>query len=68
MIPSVPGRFHGIYPSTILPMSEDFAPDWEAYARHTAACTMRPGIVGVLCNGHAGENFMLSPEEKRRAV
>jgi len=29
---------------------------------------LRPGIAGVLCNGHAGENFVLSPDEKRRAV
>jgi 4-hydroxy-tetrahydrodipicolinate synthase len=29
---------------------------------------LRPGIVGVLCNGHAGENFVISRAEKRRAV
>ena len=69
MIPTGPTRFHGIYPSTVLPMrGADFAPDWEAYARHTAHCVLRPGIAGVLMNGHAGENFVLTRAEKRRAV
>jgi len=68
VIPSGATRFHGIYPSTILPMRPDSVPDWGAYARHTAECVLRPGIAGVLCNGHAGENFVLSPDEKRRAV
>ena len=58
----------GIYPSTILPMRSDFSPDWEAYAAHTAACGLLAGIAGVLCNGHAGENTVLTPAEKRRAV
>lgn len=61
-------RFHGIYPSTVLPMCGDFSPDWEAYAKHTAHCVMRPGIRGVLINGHAGENYVITRAEKRRAV
>ncbi|MEO3471462.1 dihydrodipicolinate synthase family protein [Roseomonas sp. CAU 1739] len=61
-------RFHGIYPSTVLPMGRDYAPDWDAYAVHTAHCVMRPGIRGVLINGHAGENYVISRAEKRRAV
>jgi len=60
--------FHGIYPSTVLPMRADFAPDWDAYATHTAHCVLRPGMRGVLINGHAGENFVITREEKRRAV
>lgn len=69
MIPEGPHRFHGIYPSTVLPMhGGNFTPDWEAYARHTAHCVLRPGIAGVLMNGHAGENFVLSRAEKKRAV
>jgi 4-hydroxy-tetrahydrodipicolinate synthase len=68
MIPTGAERFFGIYPSTVLPMRVDFAPDWDAYARHTADCVLQPGIVGVLCNGHAGENFVITRAEKRRAV
>ena len=61
-------RFHGIYPSTVLPMRADFSLDWEAYAKHTVHCVMRPGIRGVLINGHAGENYVITRAEKRRAV
>jgi 4-hydroxy-tetrahydrodipicolinate synthase len=68
MIPLGKAPFHGIYPSTILPMHSDYAPDWDSYARHTADCVLSHGITGVLCNGHAGENFVISFEEKRRAV
>ncbi len=68
MIPSSDAPFHGIYPSTILPMRSDFSVDWDAFAGHTAACVLQPGIVGVLCNGHAGENFVITRAEKRRAV
>jgi len=67
-VSNVAGRWHGIYASTVLPMQADFQPDWDSYAAHTAACGLYPGMTGVLCNGHAGENFVLSPEEKRRAV
>ena len=68
MIPTGAAAFHGIYPSTVLPMRTDFAPHWEAYARHIADCVLQPGIVGVLCNGHAGENFTITADEKQRAI
>ena len=68
MIPDGAARWHGVYPSTVMPMRPDASPDWEAYAAHTAACGLYPGIAGVLCNGHAGENTVLLAEEKRRAV
>ena len=68
MIPAQPNPWHGIYPSTILPMDAAGAPDWDAYAAHTAACGLHPGIAGILCNGHAGENTVITAAEKRRAV
>ncbi|NKE46634.1 dihydrodipicolinate synthase family protein [Roseomonas frigidaquae] len=49
-------------------MRSDYSVDWESYARHTAHCVLRDGMAGVLINGHAGENFCISREEKRRAV
>lgn len=49
-------------------MRPDFTPDWDAYPRHTAACGRHAGIAGVLCNGHAGENFVTTAAEKRRAI
>ena len=63
-----PQTFHGIYPSTVLPMRGDYSVDWESYARHTAHCVLRDGMAGVLINGHAGENYVMTRAEKKRAV
>nr|WP_246602994.1 dihydrodipicolinate synthase family protein [Falsiroseomonas tokyonensis] len=49
-------------------MRSDYSVDWESYARHTAHCVLRDGMAGVLINGHAGENYVMSRSEKRRAV
>lgn len=68
MRPTTPEGWDGIYPSTVTPLGPDLALDEEALARHTAAVTVPAGIVGVLCNGHAGENVFLSRDEKRRVA
>ena len=68
MIPTGEKPFNGIYPATICPFKADHSVDEEALARHFAAMLDVPGNVGILCNGHAGENFLLSREEKRRNV
>ena len=68
MIPSGDHPFNGIYPATICPFKADHSVDEEALAQHFAAMLEVPGNVGILCNGHAGENFLLSREEKRRNV
>ncbi|ETX06526.1 MAG: dihydrodipicolinate synthetase [Candidatus Entotheonella gemina] len=68
MIPAGHAPFNGIYPATICPFDTTDAIDETALARHVAAMAGVPGCVGVLCNGHAGENFVLSRDEKRRVV
>jgi 4-hydroxy-tetrahydrodipicolinate synthase len=68
MIPNRPNPFHGIYAATVCPMRPDFSIDEDSLARHVAETAATPGIVGVLCNGHAGENFVLTREEKRRVL
>jgi 4-hydroxy-tetrahydrodipicolinate synthase len=68
MIPSGPAPFNGIYPSTICPFQPDFSIDEAALADHAASLARVPGIVGILCNGHAGENFALSGAEKQRVA
>ncbi len=60
--------FHGIYPSIICPLNADYSIDEAALAKHIAAVTDVPGIVGILCNGHAGENFSLTRRERRRVT
>ena len=61
-------RFDGIYASTIVPMHEDESIDFEALAAHIESVGRAPGIRGLLINGHAGENFTLASDEKRRIV
>ena len=68
MVPAHPNGFHGIYPATLCPFTRDGEVDEVAVARHVADLAAVDGIVGVLCNGHAGENFLLSDAETRRVA
>ncbi|MGY4505128.1 4-hydroxy-tetrahydrodipicolinate synthase [Bradyrhizobium sp. GM24.11] len=61
-------RLRGIHAATIVPMTPDFAIDEAKLAAHIASVASTPGIKGLLVNGHAGENFVLSLAEKRRVV
>lgn len=67
MIPDRPNPWHGIYPAILTPMRADFSIDDEAMRRHADAVLV-DGIVGVMCNGHAGENYLTTREEKRRVT
>jgi 4-hydroxy-tetrahydrodipicolinate synthase len=68
-MPSEKGRFFGIYVATVCPMQgEDAAIDEAALAAHLAPLAKVDGLLGFLINGHAGENFLLSDDEKRRVV
>lgn len=61
-------RLRGIHAATIVPMRPDFSVDEDALAAHIASVTAVAGINGLLVNGHAGENFVLTLAEKRRVV
>ncbi len=51
--------FEGIYAATLCPLKPDYSLDEAAIAGHTDSVATVPGIKGILCNGHAGENFAL---------
>lgn len=68
MIPSHDHPFHGIYVATLTPFCADGSIDEGMLAAHFRSFADVPGIVGILCNGHAGENFLLSREERRRVT
>ncbi|MDM0040650.1 dihydrodipicolinate synthase family protein [Variovorax sp. J22G21] len=68
MIPDRSNAFHGIYAATLCPLLDDGRIDETTLARHLEANAFVPGMAGLLINGHAGENFMLSREEKRRVA
>ena len=69
MIPPNQAPFNGIYAATLCPLDADGRHLHEAaLERHIAETASVDGIVGVLVNGHAGENFALSRADKRRIV
>lgn len=68
MIPKRPDAFQGIYAATLCPLHGDGRIDETTLARHLEANAFVPGMTGLLINGHAGENFSLSREEKRRVT
>src|SRR4051812_44138434 len=61
-------RLRGIHAATIVPMTPDFEVNEAQLAAHLASVASTSGIKGLLVNGHAGENFVLSLSEKRRVV
>jgi len=69
MIPAIDTPFHGIYAAMLCPFdAEGRHLDEAVLARHIEETACVDGIVGVLVNGHAGENFALSRDDKRRVV
>jgi len=67
--PTTPAGWHGIYPAILTPLDPStFAPDLDALAAHSRDVAAVDGIVGVMCNGHAGENTLLPREAKRDVV
>jgi 4-hydroxy-tetrahydrodipicolinate synthase len=65
---SISQRFGGLYAATICPLNADESIDEPALAEHLRSVACADGMTGLLVNGHAGENFTLSREEKRRVV
>jgi 4-hydroxy-tetrahydrodipicolinate synthase len=61
-------RLRGIHAATIVPMTSDFLIDEAALAAHIVSVASVPGINGLLVNGYAGENFVLSVDEKQRVA
>lgn len=61
-------RLRGIHAATIVPMKPDFSIDEQTLAAHISSVSSVPGINGLLVNGHAGENFVLSLAEKLRVM
>jgi 4-hydroxy-tetrahydrodipicolinate synthase len=65
---SIADRLRGIHAATIVPMTPDFEIDEAKLAAHLASVASVPGVNGLLVNGHAGENFVLTLAEKQRVV
>lgn len=68
MSADIVARLVGIHASTIVPMRPDCSIDEAALAEHMRLVASVPGIRGLLVNGHAGENFVLTGAEQYRVV
>jgi 4-hydroxy-tetrahydrodipicolinate synthase len=68
MMDCIRRKLRGIHAATVVPMTDDGRIDEAALEGHVAAVAETPGIRGLLVNGHAGENFVLTAAEKRRVV
>jgi len=60
--------FKGIYAATINPMRDDYSIDEAALRQHVTCVAHVAGMRGLLINGHAGENFLTSANEKKRVL
>ncbi|MFU2319369.1 dihydrodipicolinate synthase family protein [Rahnella sp. PCH160] len=62
-------HYQGVYAATVCPMDESGRHiDETNLIAHLQQISRVPGIRGLLINGHAGENFALTLEEKRRVI
>ncbi len=68
MFPESFDRFRGIHAATVCPLLDDGRIDEHALAAHLTTVSRSDGITGLLINGHAGENFMLARDDKRRVT
>ncbi|MCP5155851.1 MAG: dihydrodipicolinate synthase family protein [Ectothiorhodospiraceae bacterium] len=68
MIPDHERPFDGVYAATLCPLRPDFSVDRAALADHVRSAVAPAGVVGVMCNGHAGENFTMDRARKRSVV
>jgi 4-hydroxy-tetrahydrodipicolinate synthase len=57
-------NFHGLIPAMAVPLKEDYSVDAAELARFSRWLAGRPGIVGMMTNGHTGEVFSFTPRER----
>ena len=61
-------RLKGIHAATVVPLAKDLSVDTGSLESYTRWISNVIGIGGLLINGHAGENFLLSRAEKAQVV
>jgi 4-hydroxy-tetrahydrodipicolinate synthase len=60
-------NYEGVFPAAILPMTSDYEPDWDAYARYIA-WLVSENAIGIAVNMDTGEGPQLTPAERRKVV
>jgi 4-hydroxy-tetrahydrodipicolinate synthase len=61
-------KFDGIYASTVCPMQANGEIDEDALDNHLRQVLQGTGLRGLLLNGHAGENTVLTRADQRRVL
>lgn len=61
-------RVSGLLPAIIVPFRPDYSIDEEALTRFVHWILSKPGIGGIVCNGHAGEVSSLSRKERKQVT
>jgi 4-hydroxy-tetrahydrodipicolinate synthase len=66
--PEVLQKFRGVAAAIVCPMDESLRIDETSLEHHVREVLTGTGIAGLLVNGHAGEGFLLSSEERARVI
>ena len=61
-------NYRGIIPAIACPFAADDSIDEPALRKHAAWLATQPGVVAVMTNGHTGEVFSLTPQERARVT
>ena len=61
-------QLEGIFPAIICPLKKNHKINETELAAHISSLDQIPGIRGFLVNGHAGENYLLTRNEKREVL
>ena len=57
-------NYRGIIPAIACPFTPNFKIDEPALRKHAAWLAEQPGVVAIMTNGHTGEVFSLTPQER----
>lgn len=60
--------YRGLIPAMACPFTSNFAIDEPALRRHASWLATQPGVVAVMTNGHTGEVFSLTAQERARVT
>lgn len=58
----------GVIPAALVPFDSDQSIHESGYRTHISHLASYAGVDGILCNGHAGESYSLSGDERARTV
>jgi len=58
----------GVFPATLCPFNADESIDEAGLRAYFAWLCQKPGLKGLVCNGHTGEIMSLSPDERARVT